>query len=280
MVETHKEPFSSHFLLSDQEILALGVNPSSVELYRRKHYQAKFGIDTWYHNGLQEHTFKTYTIPLFFDEAKAIVDKCLGKVLTTEQLDLLQKVKIRLDSVIEEHFPNGFFIKLNTRSPKDVPYYSFHNTSVQQKIIEEINALDPSERDDNNESIAFIKAVNKSMKLFNSQEAIDILGRSSRIREDFLKILQFGKHLFDAKLVLREWDERVADNPQMEFRCFVHKNSLNAITQYFHCSYFPELVCLYFFSEIPSREFYANLLISRFARKKLWNDKFWTFFNL
>jgi len=34
----------------------------------------------------------------------------------------------------------------------------------------------------------------------------------------------------------------VPENPQMEFRAFVHKNSLNAITQYFSFCYFPQLV--------------------------------------
>ena len=80
-----------------------------------------------------------------------------------------------------------------------------------------------------------------------------LLISSTRICEDLNKVLQFPPHLFDCKLILREWLDEVAEHPEgvcvalapfndvQEFRCFVHKNSLNAITQYFCFSYFDDL---------------------------------------
>ena len=50
----------------------MGIAPEDAELFRRKQYQASFGITTWY-DGLKEHTFRTEHLPISFDEGKAIV---------------------------------------------------------------------------------------------------------------------------------------------------------------------------------------------------------------
>eukprot|EP01117_Protostelium_nocturnum_P015788 TRINITY_DN6151_c0_g1_i1.p1 TRINITY_DN6151_c0_g1~~TRINITY_DN6151_c0_g1_i1.p1 ORF type:complete len:196 (-),score=61.02 TRINITY_DN6151_c0_g1_i1:931-1452(-) len=70
--KTKSEPFNSHLLLTDQEILELGIRGCDVELYRRRHYTASFGIDTWYSN-LSHLSFKSTSIPLSFNQAKAIL---------------------------------------------------------------------------------------------------------------------------------------------------------------------------------------------------------------
>ena len=69
-----------------------GVRDSDVEIYRRKHYTAQFGIDTWYDGPLKEHTFKTEMLPIEFDEAQAIVDTFHKKNITQEQKNLLNNV--------------------------------------------------------------------------------------------------------------------------------------------------------------------------------------------
>ena len=40
-------------------------------------------------------------------------------------MNFLLKLKDRLDNALKSNFPNGAFIKLNTRSPKDVTIYNF-----------------------------------------------------------------------------------------------------------------------------------------------------------
>jgi hypothetical protein len=68
------------------------------------------------------------------------------------------------------------------------------------------------------------------------------LSRSTRIKEDLGKILQFGKEHFFASIVLREWLDEVADRPHMEFRAFVNEGKLNAMSQYFCLVVHPELL--------------------------------------
>ena len=69
-----------------------GIRPCDVEIYRRKHYTAQFGIDTWYDTPLKEHTFKTEMLPLAIEEAQAIVDTYYKKKITKEQKDSLNEV--------------------------------------------------------------------------------------------------------------------------------------------------------------------------------------------
>ncbi|PRP78291.1 hypothetical protein PROFUN_13825 [Planoprotostelium fungivorum] len=239
-----REVFRSHLLLSDQEILDLGIRPCDVELYRRRHYQASFSINTWY-DALREHTFRTETVDLSFEEAQSIVTVFLSKrqagVDLSKERDILQKLAVRLDWIIKNDFNRRCFIKLNTRSPKDAPIYDFNSQTVKKAIISEISRLEPQERDDNNETIAFVKATNRCLVTSSGIEAVQVLTRSMRIYEDLIKCIQFGEKHFEAKLVIREWLEEVINKPEMEFRCFVCKNQMNAITQYFSMCHFPDL---------------------------------------
>lgn len=131
---------------------------------------------------------------------------------------------------------------MNTRSPKDVPLYDFDNPRVQQQIAHEFDSLGAKLGNDDNEEVwAFIRATIKMTRVNSGAEAVDLLRRSTRIREDLGKILRFGERHFSARVTVREWSEEVAERPQFEFRGFVHKKQLNAVTQYFHPNYSPEL---------------------------------------
>lgn len=69
-----------------------------------------------------------------------------------------------------------------------------------------------------------------------------MLLRSQRVSEDLSKALRFSPELWQVHIVIREWDDYVVCNPQGEFRCFVHNNRLNAVTQYYSFCVFPEVV--------------------------------------
>lgn len=67
-----RDSYTSPYLLSDEQILALGIEEHHIELFRRKHYQDSFGIDTWY-DALAAETFKTAEIVLNPDEISGII---------------------------------------------------------------------------------------------------------------------------------------------------------------------------------------------------------------
>ncbi|KAL9645395.1 hypothetical protein ABK040_002594 [Willaertia magna] len=244
-----KDSFSSPFLLSDEQIKQLGVKDHQIELYRRKHYQNCFSIETWI-NGNEDYTFYTKSLSLYFEEANAIVaaykvNSKLYKItsLTEEQTTLLSGIEKRISECLnDQRFGNGAFLKLNTRSPKDVPWREYENDKFKRLVDIEMNKL--TEKTPNNIYIAFLKAMNKSMKISTGKDAMYLLTNSQRVYEDLTKNVDFGKELYESKMILREWIDEVAENPQYEFRSFVHEKSLNAVSQYFCDNTFDELLNL------------------------------------
>jgi len=153
---------------------------------------------------------------------------------------LVVALQARLQAFITEHFSDGFFAKLDTRSPKDAPLYGADLPRYQEFVKQEFLLL--TERSENGDVIAFTKAQNKSFKLSTGEDLINMFMESYRIGEDLSGVLAFGEQHFDCQIVFRSWDPWVADHPEAEFRAFVYKGELNAVTQYFTSSYFPSLV--------------------------------------
>lgn len=106
----------------------------------------------------------------------------------------------------------------------------------------EIKKFDIKKITPNQVSIAFLKAMNKAMKVHSGKEALALFNSSQRIFDDLGKNLRFGKKAYKSKLIIREWIDEVVEYPQGEYRCFVHKKSLNAVTQYFSDTVFDELL--------------------------------------
>ena len=96
--EKKSTEFTSELLLSDEEIMKLGVKKEDCELYRRKHYQNAFGIDTWY-DKLEEHTFETIMIELSYDEAQAMVFSYLERKMTEDQHQILELLSQKIDAL-------------------------------------------------------------------------------------------------------------------------------------------------------------------------------------
>jgi D123 len=294
--------FDSPHLLSDAEILDLGLPPEHVELYRRAAYQTSFGVNTWAAS-LEARTFDTISTPLTWEEANSILAAFylllelrqaeraerlasdstskpggIGTVRFDELLDALKpedrrnilNLAERLDALLKERFgEEGAFMKLNTRSPKDVPIYDYEDPFVQKLVEDEIHKLDRANlRDDHAQTVAFIKATTRALKQTTGRYAVRTLVYSSRVSEDLNKVVQFGERLFygvhsipdvadgddaaataeaaelppadGASVVFRRWRDDVVEHPWGELRGFVHSNELNALTQYFSFVTFPE----------------------------------------
>jgi hypothetical protein len=243
------DDYQSPYLLSDDQILKLGVPDHCIEIYRRKHYQDSYGLNSWYHiPELQTSTFRTVQLELSFEEAEAICKQYRKNLkikddkinITEHQIELLNKLKIKLEDTLKDQFPNGAFVKLNTRSPKDAPWRETSNPVYQNTVDIEMKKLNGN-LTPNNVYIAFLKAMNKCMKVTNSEQAFQLLTRSERVNADLQKNLQYGSELFTSKIEIREWIDEVAEHPEMEFRSFVHNKQLNAVSQYFSDNYFESL---------------------------------------
>ena len=99
------------------------------------------------------------------------------------------------------HFPQGAFVRLGSRSPKD----TLHGIITRCKAV-------------------------------NGKQAIQLLtSGSARIAYDLRAAIQAN---YPAWLFVRHWQDIA---PDLEFRCFMHQRQLIGISQYFHQTSFPSL---------------------------------------
>jgi len=225
ITNSNNKAYHSDFLLSDEDILKLGIQKHDVESYRRKHYQDSFGLDTWY-DKLTKYTFPTKTIPLEYEEALLILNYNKESLENSKEAKAFEK---KLDDVLQNEYS---FIKLNTRSPKDVAHSSHEKKKYQDIILSELKYI--QDRKNHDQILhAFVRGQMKSLKIQTGKEAIELLTNSYRIREDLMKNINFGKEHFKSKLEIRKWVSVVPEHPECEFRCFVHQSNMNAASQYF-----------------------------------------------
>jgi hypothetical protein len=72
-------------------------------------------------------------------------------------------------------------------------------------------------------------ALIKSLKVKNGNEAMDLICNSQRVADDLTRELKYSED-FSLNIVIREWVDSLSY--EMEFRGFVCKNKLTAISQY------------------------------------------------
>eukprot|EP01122_Echinamoeba_exundans_P015346 TRINITY_DN7238_c0_g1_i1.p1 TRINITY_DN7238_c0_g1~~TRINITY_DN7238_c0_g1_i1.p1 ORF type:complete len:359 (-),score=61.52 TRINITY_DN7238_c0_g1_i1:115-1164(-) len=208
---------------------------------RAKEYTDQYDVDRWYEK-LQDITFKTEFAPVYRFEAEAITCSYQrGKSkLTDAQKAALEKLEGRLEKLIEK-FPQGAFVRLSTRSPKDAVLLS-------PKLYENLEKFINDETEDPNaDTVAWYKAAVHTMKVTSGAEAVALLCSSGRSNTDLTAAIDANKskdegedvELDDMHLIVREW---TCVEPQMEFRGFCYKRKLRAVCQYFTSCYFPETV--------------------------------------
>ena len=152
--------------------------------------------------------------------------------LTVSEGHTYRKLLEKLTTIL---FPESF-VKLSTRSPKD----SLLLPHRQAKIF--LNMLSENIPKSHAQEISEIN----SMKISNGDEAMDILALSDRVDEDLETLLECegskSKKLNEncqMSIIVREWKKI---RKWGEFRGFVCKLKLNAVTQYFCDQKFPELI--------------------------------------
>lgn len=237
-----QSPFTSKFLLSDEEIRALGLPEHQIEEYRRLHFRKAFAVPTWV-DALGPATFRTVSLPLAHAEARAVYNAHFKRADAADAA-AMDSLRAKIAAALETHFAGcGAFVKLSTRSPKDVPFDVLQpgddaelDAAVNRELDATENAADPNEQ-----LRAFGIAAARWMRVTSAEKALRLLVLSDRVSQDLAKALEFPPSLFDEAVVLREWDASVPGNPGGEFRGFVHNNCLNALTQYATPIYFPEV---------------------------------------
>ncbi|KAL9647458.1 hypothetical protein ABK040_006819 [Willaertia magna] len=240
------------------------------EQYEKLINESPFDVEQWsddfYQNNL---SFKTFTLPITIEEAKAIVHCYQFKVLKHKNVFTeLDEINLNnLKEKIKQLFNKSeikYFIRLSTRSPKDA--WLFPESNCYQKLKELIkneflnlfkteNKLEDVNlnklqtilefekylkdfKDNNLEYLIFVRNGQKSLSVTNENDVIDLLTHSERVLCDLLHALDFPK-IFNMKIIIREWNESL--QYEYEFRGFINNFNLIALTQYDNIFYLKEL---------------------------------------
>ncbi len=126
------------------------------EAYRRHVYQQAFGLNTMM-QALQGHTFGTFFVYLSLPEARAIQQHFTPYFRDTSSEEALAKVQadphlsnlaLRIEHAMKALPCTSAFMKLNTRSPKDVFFLDkspAHKRSVLEAVQKILSARDPTQ---------------------------------------------------------------------------------------------------------------------------------------
>ncbi|KAJ4462652.1 hypothetical protein PAPYR_652 [Paratrimastix pyriformis] len=222
---------------------------------RQALFQFAYSVGRWY-PFITEFTFPTELVSVSVDEAKAIVIEgrrlrdlpcSIASSMTPDQVaSALGNLSRRISAAITRlGGSSGVFIKLNSRSAKDVVFEEFHET-LWNAMQAELHHTDLSQYMPSHscpvpklreleETLAglFIRQAQASMRVSDPGAAIDQLLRSGRIYMDLSKCLECVDHglPFEAEIAVRAWDPTLL--PSMEMRCYVRNKHLTAIAQYY-----------------------------------------------
>lgn len=156
------------------------------------------------------------------------------KVFTQYDVQVLNKLESDLDELITTHFPNGAFLRLCGRSPKDAEPLDVEKLKASyKKNLEQL--IEEGAAHDANTKLIAISRVNW-MCVTTGKEAMSLLLTSERVFTDLHDWIKYGE---PEQIVLREFDPNLSMD--YEFRAFINNNKVNALSQYDHYSIFPHV---------------------------------------
>jgi len=197
------------------------------------------------------------------------------RCLTVEYAQTLRALEARIDQLLREASAEcasaspSFFVRLSSRSPKDAPPWPPSRLSAsldaQLAAVDEREAsLRSAARErllgqdaessaealesaaqlavDNARMIAVAHAQFDTLALSTAEEAMHRICTSERVFVDLLLALdncELDDDQWSVNVIVRRWDDRVRDD--YEFRGFVCRDRLVAISQYNHYCYYEQL---------------------------------------
>jgi len=159
----------------------------------------------------------------------------------------LDEVAKMIDEKIREFSgANGVFVRLSSRSPKDVCDYTLYETYLHDLAAmkrEEGGSIKNSEEVEANpvfQKIAFTRASCNVLKSTTGLNAVKLFLNSQRVFEDLTMAtsLYDSDDTFQMQVVVRRWENI---RQEWEFRAFVFDGVLTACSQYYSGVFVPKL---------------------------------------
>jgi len=193
-------------------------------------------VDKWY-DALKDVLIPSLLLRLPLPQAKALSrsyeSKFLNKpALTEEEEKELDNLASTIEEQVEAWKPGilkaGFFVRLNTRSPKDALILHPKMFAAIQKDKDEFVAQGGTVDENAILRFCYVNFV-KQMVVHSGKEAVELLAISHRIWQDIEATISSTVGEFEMYVVAREWAQI---HPSLEFRGFVYDRKLNAISSY------------------------------------------------
>jgi len=228
-----------------------------------------------------EETPTTYSRKMSIEEAKAIVRlyNTLESIRDAKGLDKFDTSSLKLnnvlrglekdiDDLIKGKGLDGAMIKLSCRIAKDVTFehprtlelYRIYMGQLQEQHKLEENSLDWK----NMQLYALYKAQIDCMRVKSFKEALELFVLSNRIKFDLELDLRFAKD-FSMNVIVRPW---MSIPLECEYRGFVCKGTLTALSQYFTQIFVPSLLLKKDKVKNDISNFFYHVFKPRLADKK------------
>jgi hypothetical protein len=192
-----------------------------------------FNIEAWLPL-LGEWTFPTAFVPLTIDDAIVLRDACQTNDSAAPGLaSLIDRLAPTLASMMLDNGDRGAFVKLSSRSAKDAPGMS---RTLDRTFAERC----PPDASENARLRLLFEIATDFMRMRSATQVVSALVCSERVLQDLNVALQ-RLDRFHENVVVRRWIDIAVD---MEFRGFVHRGRLRALSQYNHVFHSERVVAL------------------------------------
>eukprot|EP00475_Leptophrys_vorax_P028959 TRINITY_DN42233_c0_g1_i1.p1 TRINITY_DN42233_c0_g1~~TRINITY_DN42233_c0_g1_i1.p1 ORF type:complete len:390 (-),score=95.74 TRINITY_DN42233_c0_g1_i1:87-1256(-) len=238
-----------------EELERRGVPDDQRRGYSEHRFRTAFGISSWFHRLPEQFTFPTRFVRLSMEDVRnliAVYENSERKVSPLEELvnSKLQDLIQRVDEAVGDWKDVGVFVKLDSKSAKDFIRPLEDEQMVDLVKIEFEAAqkkMDGMAIPRNVAHSSFLKASGRRMRCTSGFEVCEQLTRSWRVLEDLKateRYMCYGDSYdeYPLHIVIRKWDEKIQEDSEMEFRGFVNKNSLNAVSQYDYLQVYPFII--------------------------------------
>jgi len=181
----------------------------------------------------------------------AIIKGHIRKI-TPEYQAIIEDIENRMDKIIPTFKTQAVFVRLSTLSPKDATRNEAEALiNLLKEELQKYGLATKPEGDKNipknaystpetvvQEIISLNKCVYLLCKVKTGKEAMKMMINSDRVHALLNRKREEDKH-FRMSIVLREWMDF---EPEFEFRCFISKGKITAITHYYKFLYVEEIV--------------------------------------
>jgi len=194
------------------------------------------------------------------------LEKYPSVTLSDNDEEVLRGLEEKIQRAITELSPEGAFLKLSCRSPKDAAMTTDDYPSILREEIDEIQKEFANEIGSNEGvnlmdvlPVAFCRSSLRSLMVKSGKEAVSLLLSSQRVYDDLLLALHRVREKgveWEMEVIIREWSDI---DPATEVRVFVVDRKIVALSQYQEMYFIPQ------FNDPNFRKEYESNIFSLFS---------------